>query len=214
MNLSEEIFQSYIKVLKEYTGLSEHEMIKKSMALEEFNNQFTSEIIKDPAKIKQIYEQSDFYMFRNPYYYRHNLEARLITFWEPIVANPGSVLDYGCGAGILSELLLRKGVKDLTLCDLPSRTFEFVKFFFSNRTKYEIDVDSLKGKYDWIISNSVLEHIPNPIRVINMWKEHLTQRGKIIDSMAVDIGGPHLAQSISMHKETRELIEKINSRNI
>jgi len=204
------IFDKYILALQAYTKLPLAEIEKRGQSEQAFKSLFTENIIKDETRIRELYQKQDVYMYANPYYYKDNFESRMERFWKPIVENPGSVLDYGCGAATLDELLIRKGIKDITLCDLSSRTFAFVKFFFANRAKYEEDVDKLKGQYDWIIANSVLEHIPDPIKVVKMWGKHLTGRGKIIDSMAVNIGGPHLAISIAKYKETRELIEKIN----
>jgi hypothetical protein len=45
-----------------------------------------------------------------------------------------------------------------------------------------------------------------------MWEKHLTPRGKIIDSMAVDVGGPHLQISINKYNEVKDLIQRINER--
>jgi 2-polyprenyl-3-methyl-5-hydroxy-6-metoxy-1,4-benzoquinol methylase len=206
------IFDKYILALQAYTNLPVEEIERRSRLENEFKSKFTSEVIQDELWIRKLYQASDVYMFANPYYYKDNFEKRLEKFWKPIVENPGSVLDYGCGAGTLDELLIRKGIKDITLCDLASPTFAFVKFFFKNRAKYEGNVDELDGRYDWIISNSVLEHIPDPIKVVKMWEKHLTGRGKIIDSMAVDVGGPHLQISINKYNEVEELIRKINNR--
>ncbi len=204
------IFDKYIHALEEYTKLPLVEIERLAHTEQEFKNKFTTEIVQDEKKILELYTKEDVYLFANPYYYKDNLESRMERFWKPIVENPGSVLDYGCGAGVLDELLLRKGIIDITLCDLPSRTFKFVHFFFANRAKYEDDVNLLKGTYDWIICNSVLEHISDPIRVVKMWKEHLNPGGKIIDSMATDIGGPHLKISIDQYNKVKELIKQIN----
>jgi len=204
------IFDKYILALQAYTKLSIEEIEKRGQMEEEFKKKFSPEVLKDELWIRKLYQNSNVYMFANPYYYRDNLENRLERFWKPIVENPGSVLDYGCGAGVLDELLLRKGLRDITLCDLPSPTFAFVKFFFKNRAKYEESVDKLRERYDWIIANSVLEHIPNPLRVVRLWGDHLTARGKIINSMAVDVGGPHLQSSIDKYNEVNDLIREIN----
>lgn len=209
---STSIFDKYILALQAYTNLSIEEIEKKGHLENSFKDKFTTEIIKDEEKIKKLYETSDVYMFANPYYYKDNFESRMEKFWKPIIENPGSVLDYGCGAATLDELLIRKGIKDITLSDLISPTFLFVKFFFKDRVKYEKNVEELKGKYDWIICNSVLEHIPDPIKTVKMWENHLTPRGKIIDSMAVDVGGPHLQVSINKYNEVKNLIQRINER--
>ncbi len=206
------IFDKYILALQAYTNLPLEEIERKGKLENEFKCRFTPEVIQSETEIRKLYQVSDVYMFTNPYYYKDNFENRMEKFWKPIVENPGSVLDYGCGAAVLDELLIRKGIKDITLCDLPSLTFAFVKFFFKNRVKYEEHVDELRKRYDWIISNSVLEHIPDPIKVVKMWGKHLTARGKIINSMAVDVGGPHLKISIDRYNDVKKLIEEINNR--
>jgi len=207
------VFDKYLLALTEYTKLPLEEIERLGHLEAEFKEQFTSGIITDPQKIRELYQNSDAYMFANPFYYKDNFEQRWERFWKPIKERPGSVLDYGCGAGVIDEYLLRMGITDITLCDLHSPTWKFVKFFFGNRVKYEEDVDNLTGKYDYIICNSVLEHIPDPLRVVKMWGEHLTERGRIINSMATDVGGPHLKVSIDQYNEVLKTIYLINKDN-
>lgn len=210
IDYSQFIFQKYVIALQDYTKLSLEEVVKRGNAENEFKHQFTDDIIIDPKKVKETYEKSDAYMFANPFYYRENLVKRWEKFWKPILDNPGSVLDYGCGAGVIDELLLQIGIKDITLCDLHSPTWDFVKWFFKDRVKYEENVEKLTGKYDWIICNSVLEHIPDPLKIVDMWGEHLTERGQIINSMATDVGGPHLQVSINQYNNVVALVDHIN----
>ena len=67
--------------------------------------------------------------------------------------------------------------------------------------------------YKWIFSMSVLEHIHDPLKVVNMWGKHLLPGGKIIGDMARDIGGEHLEVAIKQYDKVTKRIAEINKEN-
>ena len=212
---SSSIYETYMAALEEHTGFSREQIQEKgnNFAHNEFRQSFTPEITKSYKKTKEHYMKNDQYMFRNPFYYR-NREAQVFGKYADVIkANPGPVLDYGCGAGVIDEYLYRQGIKDITLADLPGPTWDFVKFFFGKRVKYEKDVENIKGMYKWIFSMSVLEHIHDPLKVVNMWGKHLLPGGKIIGDMARDIGGEHLEVAIKQYDKVTKRIAEINKEN-
>jgi 2-polyprenyl-3-methyl-5-hydroxy-6-metoxy-1,4-benzoquinol methylase len=206
------IFDKYILALQAYTNLplKEIERLGSNLLHDKFTDKFTNKIIKSYKLTKQVYIKSDHYMFRNPFYYNGKEYYTFQTYVDKILPDTGKILDYGCGAGVFDEYALRKGVRNITLVDLPSKTWKFVKFFFADRVEYEEDVENIKGKYKWIVATDVLEHLHDPIKVIKMWKEHLLPKGKILVSIAKDIGHEHLAVAINKYDKIMSLISKIN----
>ena len=206
------IYETYLAALQEYTGLSMSEVQERgsNAAHTEFRNSFTPEITKSYEKTKKHYAESDHYIFRNPPYFRGRLPAAFGKYADVIKADLGPVLDYGCGAGVVSEFFYREGITDITLTDLQGKTWDFVKFFFGDRVKYEKDVENIKGKYKYIFSNSVLEHIHDPLKVVNMWEKHLLPGGKILGDMAKDIGGEHLEVAINQYDAVAKRVAEIN----
>jgi 2-polyprenyl-3-methyl-5-hydroxy-6-metoxy-1,4-benzoquinol methylase len=209
------ISEKYINALKKYFNMTEDEVIEIGSMPDNivFDPLFTPKVTEDDNAIKKIYSESPYFCFRNVLYYRDREENAFSPFWKIIVNKPGSVLDYGSGAGVFIEVLLRKGITDITYTDIPGKTFEFAKWFFGDKIKYENDPDNIQGYYDYITCNSVLEHIPDPIRIVKMFGEHLKPGGKIIASMATDIHGQHLKKSIDKYSEVMTLITDINKKS-
>ena len=208
------IIEKFIAGLQEYFKLSREEVIRRGDIPDYtiFDSQFTPEVLErnDHQEIKKIYMNTSFFAFRNPIYYANREMQCFEPFYKPIVSKPGSVLDHGGGAGVLIETFLRVGIKDITYTDVPSQTFDFVRWFFGNKIKYEDDCDNIQGHYDYITSISVLEHLPDPIKAVKMFGEHLTPNGQIIASMATDIHGQHLKKAIDKYNEVINLVGRIN----
>jgi len=211
------IVEKFISGLQEYFKISREEVVKRGSTNDAiiFDNLFTPDVIErnNPTEIEQIYANTPYFAFRNPIYYANREFQAFEPFWKPITEKHGSVLDHGGGAGVFIEVLLRKGVADITYTDIPSPVFEFVKWFFGDKIKYENDPNNIQGFYDYITSNSVLEHLPDPIKTIRMFGEHLKLGGKIIASMATDIHGQHLKKAIDKYNEVMSLIGEINRKS-
>ena len=211
------ISEKFIAGLQEYFKLSREEVIRKGEVSDYliFDSLFTPEVLErnDPKEINQIYASTPYFAFRNPIYYAGREESAFAPFIEKITNKKGSVLDHGCGAGVFAEVLLRKGIMNITLTDIPGPMMNFVKWFFGDKVKYEDNPDNIQGHYDYITSNSVLEHLPNPISTVEMFGEHLNPGGLIIASMATDIHGQHLKKAIDKYKDVMLAIEEINRKS-
>lgn len=208
------IVEKYILALCEFFNVSPGYATKRGETPDAvvFDDQFTEEVIarNDPKEINAIYAKDPYFAFRNPLYYAHREYDAFQPFWKPILAKPGSVLDHGGGAGVFLEVCLRQGLTDLSYADVPGPMYDFVKWFFGDKVKYEADPDNIQGHYDYITSNSVLEHLPDPIAAVKMFGRHLNPGGQIIASMARDIHGQHLKIAIDQYDEVMKLIGKIN----
>ena len=205
------IYKTYVNALMEWSGLDEQGIRDKATTSKIFEAKFTNDITDDYEKTKELYGKLDYFAFRNPYYWRDREEQTFNHYWINYQTNPGPVLDFGCGAGVLSEYLLRKGVKDLTVSDLSGKTWDFAKFFFGDRVKYEDNVENIKGMYQLIIANDVFEHLHYPLKVLDMFKEHLLPKGRLVINIAHDIGGPHLRETINNTGKINKRIREINN---
>jgi SAM-dependent methyltransferase len=208
------IVDKFIEGLMEYFHLTKEEVEQRG-SVEDcnvFDSYFTPEVLdrNDAKEISAIYSSTPFFAFRNPIYYANREVEAHRKYLCFILDKPGSIIDHGGGAGVFIEILLRHGLKDITYTDVPGPTFEFVKWFFGDKVKYQDNPDEIEGEFDYITSNSVLEHLPDPIKTVEMFGRHLNKGGMIIASMAQDIHGQHLKKAIDRYDEVIDLIDKIN----
>ena len=102
----------------------------------------------------------------------------------PFVADESRVLDVGCNVGYIGEYLVKhKGC----ICDGIDNNKEFLKRALESgyRSTYNIDLYSdafsIKRKYDYILFIDILEHLPNPHKILQkIAKENLRDTGKVI----------------------------------
>lgn len=134
------------------------------------------------------------------YICRYNLPSTSVwwkDFIESIDEN-SKALDYGCGAAKPFQNLIGK-VYDLTLADVPSLGFEFLKWRFGPAAKY-IEIAEhfpLKQNYTHIICMNVCEHVSFPLELIKHLTEHLIQEGHLFYFFDVNPNKPgHLLESI------------------
>jgi 2-polyprenyl-3-methyl-5-hydroxy-6-metoxy-1,4-benzoquinol methylase len=91
------------------------------------------------------------------------------------------VLDFGCGIGQDGILLAESGFQ-VTLADLPGKTFEFAKWRVMRRglDVKLISSDKLREKYDAILCFDVLEHLWEPGEVLEYLYKHLSDKGILL----------------------------------
>lgn len=98
---------------------------------------------------------------------------------------PVSVLELGCGCGILTEKLLSKfNIKTYTAVDIVEECETYIKEISQNIKFIPADIEkyNFEEKYDLIISNATFQWIENLPVFIEKLKPHLTPAGKIIFS--------------------------------
>lgn len=85
----------------------------------------------------------------------------------------GTILDIGCGSGHHTKYL--KG--DVTVCDISQDAVDFVKETLGfNGFQCDITKDMPEGKYDTVICTEVLEHLDEPLKVLNKLKRLANKR--------------------------------------
>jgi SAM-dependent methyltransferase len=97
-------------------------------------------------------------------------------FFSPHVTQEMTVLDYGCGAGVLLSVI---NCKYKIGVDINENALQEAKKNGINEV--HLNLNSLEpNSIDLIVSNSALEHVPNPHQVLSDLYTILKPNGKII----------------------------------
>lgn len=123
---------------------------------------------------------------RTNWWNKDYMEFLIEKVWK--ITKPVSIIDFGCGIGFLGELLLPLLPSGSTYAgiDIGDKLLEEAKMRFNN-TKYEthfIEADLneyiANEKYDIAICQTVLQHIPNPIKILEKMKDVVKPNGMVI----------------------------------
>lgn len=91
------------------------------------------------------------------------------------------VLDVGCGTGFFAYNAVKKGAKVIGI-DFSKEAIDLAKskYIHHDLDFQAVDVNTIKEKFDVIVSNGTLEHMDNPLKILKLFKNHLKSNGKII----------------------------------
>jgi 2-polyprenyl-3-methyl-5-hydroxy-6-metoxy-1,4-benzoquinol methylase len=91
------------------------------------------------------------------------------------------VLDVGCGTGLFAFSAAKKGAVVLGV-DFSVEAIEIAQsqYVHKNLKFTSADVDTIKEKFDVIVSNGTLEHMDSPIKILRLLKHHLNKNGCLI----------------------------------
>lgn len=93
----------------------------------------------------------------------------------------GSVLEIGAGFGLLSSILIKKGIYRLTIVE-PVLKQEYLSNY--KYRLYKTDIDNFlninQKKYDIILMFDVIEHMKDPLRVVGDLKRILKSNGILV----------------------------------
>ena len=92
-----------------------------------------------------------------------------------------NVLDVGCGTGFFAYNAAKKGANVLGI-DFSEQAIKIAKKKYkkSNLSYEQADVNNISGKYDVIVSIGTLEHMDDPLKILKLFKKHISPKGKII----------------------------------
>ena len=111
---------------------------------------------------------------RGPYKLIHNLTPLRVAYIESTIELKGlNILDIGCGGGLLSEALSKKGAK-VTALDASKKTIHVAKqhakesnldinYICSTLESY---IEKNKKKFDAIICFELIEHVPDQQKLV------------------------------------------------
>lgn len=116
------------------------------------------------------------YQFKPGAYSSHTL--LLAQF--PQIGEGRRVLDIGCAAGYLSEILLKRGYSVVSI-DWPG-TPHPPTLEFSGSDLDRGGLSGVQGVFDYIICGDVLEHLRDPLRMLNDVRDRLAPEGVLVAS--------------------------------
>ena len=122
----------------------------------------------------------------------------------------GSILDLGCGEGFLLQKLqppdyaryvgvdfARAAIERATRLALPNATF----------VTADIDAYAPAGVFDAIVFTESLCYLPDPLRTVARYVDHLGERGVVLVSMYVYFrGGPEIIRRLQQRYRTVDAV--------
>ncbi|MBI2476218.1 MAG: class I SAM-dependent methyltransferase [Candidatus Taylorbacteria bacterium] len=93
-----------------------------------------------------------------------------------------SVLDVGCGTGLMAALAARSGAKKVVGIDFSRDGIRQARRTYAapNLEYRTEDVKNHRGRYDIVMSLGTLEHMDKPLAALKLFKKHLNPGGSII----------------------------------
>lgn len=159
----------------------------ESYRLEHFAAAWKKANPKTEQDIRRFYAETDLYVWEltnwhssSEYrFYRDLLET--LASIAPPHTHP-RLLDYGSGIGTAASLMAARGYQ-VSIADVPGKTFEYAQHRL-RREAHEIKAIPIEssqpprlGSFDVIVCFDVLEHVPNPDRVLHSLSRALRKGG-------------------------------------
>ena len=86
------------------------------------------------------------------------------------------IIDYGCGSGEILNNFYKYRYKNIVGVDYVRSSN------LNKKIKFSKNINSVKGKFDLIILNHIIEHVNNPEKLLKILKGKLSKNGIIIGS--------------------------------
>ena len=126
-----------------------------------------------------------------------NKYIRKIDYREPtadykianLIENGSNVLEIGTSSGYMTEFFVHEKNCTVTGVEFDKELFNKAKVFFKKGLNENLnDIEKWEGKlknseFDYIVCQDVLEHLMDPMKVLNILKNKLKRRGKILVSI-------------------------------
>lgn len=119
---------------------------------------------------------------------------------EMVPVDATSILDVGCGYGLLGRALKDRGARSVCGIELSSRAAGEAKKVLDVVFEGSVETTTLpfnRGQFDCIICADVLEHLVDPWSVLCMLKQYLNSNGCIVASIP----------NVGFHRVVRGLIK-------
>jgi len=108
-----------------------------------------------------------------------------------------SVLDVGCGDGVLSWMLAKRGAK-VTGIDNAGDAVEFAREKCAGESDLDFRVGSVyelpfeNDSFDYVVSSDVIEHLSEPDKMLSEMKRVWKEQGQVVISTPIKITGEPL----------------------
>lgn len=149
--------------------------------------------------------------------YRYALDPSVGYGYAKYLKKKDKLLEYGCGiAPITSSLVYYFSYKDLdfSIADIKGFPFHYAKYYLKNQGVKFYNIEPyrdvrLKDRFDAIFLITVMEHLPDPDKVIKFLTDALNKGGKLFFDYVVSEGkGLDTRESLLKRKSVLEYIDK------
>lgn len=148
----------------------------------------------------------------------YKLLKYLNAYYPPAKRPDIRVLDYGCGVADYALAFAAQGYHPV-ICDIPGSHLDFAQWRFKKRdipyTAISVTENNLYpdlGKVDIAICGEVLEHVRNPLKVIQSINQSMPRSGFFWSSGFPDdereVGGTHLPEAAELRLESVNYLHK------
>ncbi len=131
------------------------------------------------------------------YVYEVNLnEQNSASFILDLVGKNKRVMEVGAGPGSITKLLVANSGCQVSAIEIDDESINSLKKYCDSVYKIDlnsqnwIDQFSLSDKFDVVVAADVLEHLNNPLLVLNSFKKLIKSDGSVIVSL------PHVGHSV------------------
>jgi len=173
-----------------------------------------------------IYDQSFYPIVTHFTYALQPSAAARLKFVRQIVqsirAEQASVADLGCGSGvILSEILMLKPQWTGHGLDISRESIKYARKLATHKgvaTRASFQAGNIMSlpyadeSLDLVVASEIIEHMPEPLKVIGEIRRVLRAGGKLILTMPVESHTPGHIHTLSSGEDLRALCERVGFR--
>jgi len=106
-------------------------------------------------------------------------------YYLPHLSSDMDVLDFGCGNGSMAAVI-RDHVASIEGLEVNDKPRELARETFGLNVYDKLDAIPADKRYDAVVSNHVIEHVPHPIEVLRMLGKHLKPGGKLVFMVPIE----------------------------
>lgn len=107
------------------------------------------------------------------------------AYYLPHLSTDMDVLDFGCGNGSMAAVL-RDHVASIEGLEVNDKPRELARETFGLTVYDRLETIPADRKYDAIVSNHVIEHVPHPIEILRMLADRLKPGGKLVVMVPIE----------------------------
>jgi len=173
-----------------------------------------------------IYDQSFYPIVTHFTYALQPSAAARLKFVRQVVqsirAEQASVADLGCGSGvILSEILMMKPRWTGHGLDISRESIKYARKLATHKgvaTRASFQAGNIMSlpymdeSLDLVVASEIIEHMPEPLKVIGEIRRVLRAGGKLILTMPVESHTPGHIHTLSSGEDLRALCERVGFR--